>query len=254
MTLKSEAEIARMRAAGRVVAAALQRVADAARPGVRLRDLDEIGGETIREAGAKSSFIGYHPGWAPTPYPAQLCFSVNDAVVHGIPTDYVLRDGDILSVDCGAVLHGFHGDAAVTVPIGQIDDADRRLIAATREALDAGIAAAVAGNRLGDISHAIETVGRRDGYGLLEWHGGHGIGTSMHEDPHVPNSGRPGRGMRLREGLVLALEPMLLRGGRDTYRTLPDGWTLATDDGSRAAHVEHTVAITAAGPEVLTVI
>lgn len=251
VTLKSQAEIDRMRAAGRVVGATLSRVAAAAKPGVRLAELETIGAATIREHGARPSFSGYRPRWAPSPYPATLCLSVNDVVVHGIPGARVLADGDILSIDCGAELDGHHGDAAVTVPVGRVDDAAARLIAAARDALAAAIGAAVPGGRLGDVSHAVEKTARP--YGLLEGCGGHGIGTAMHEDPPVPNRGRPGRGMPLRPGLVLALEPMLIESGRDHGRTLADGWSIATADGSRAAHFEHTVAITEDGPVVLTV-
>lgn len=250
VTLKNQAEIDRMRAAGRVVGVTLRRVAEAAKPGVSLAELEEIGAATIGEHGARPSFLGYRPRWAPSPYPATLCLSVNDVVVHGIPGDRVLAGGDILSIDCGAELDGYHGDAAVTVPVGEVDGGATRLLAATREALAAAIAAAVPGGRLGDISHAVETAARP--YGLLAGCGGHGIGTAMHEDPHVPNTGRPGRGMRLRPGLVLALEPMLIESGRDASRTLADGWSIATADGSRAAHFEHTVAITDSGPVVLT--
>jgi methionyl aminopeptidase len=252
VTLKTTAELAAMRQAGRVVARTLQRVAEAARPGVRLSKLDEIATDSIAEHGAKPSFLHYHPPFAPYPFPAVLCLSVNEVIVHGIPDGRVLREGDVLSVDCGAVVAGYHGDAAVTVPVGRADEAATRLIDTTRAALDAGVAAAVAGARLGDLAHAVERVGRAAGYGILDDHTGHGIGQAMHEDPPVPNTGRPGRGMVLREGLVLAIEPMFLEGGRDSYRLLADGWSVATDDGSRAAHWEHTVAVTADGPTVLT--
>jgi methionyl aminopeptidase len=252
VSLKTEAELSAMREAGRVVGRTLQLVVQAARPGVRLSRLDEIAAESIREQGAKPSFLHYHPGFAPYPFPALLCLSVNEVVVHGIPDGRVLRDGDILSVDCGAVLGGYHGDAAVTVPVGRVDEAARRLIDTTRAALDAGIAAAVPGARMGDLAHAVERVGRGAGYGILADHAGHGVGRAMHEDPTVPNGGRPGRGLPLREGLVIAIEPMFLEGGRDGYRLLADGWSVATDDGSRAAHWEHTVAVTAEGPRVLT--
>jgi methionyl aminopeptidase len=206
----------------------------------------------MANAGAKSSFQHYHPGWAPTPYPAVLCLSVNDAIVHGIPDDTELHDGDLLSIDCGAAIDGYHGDAAITVGVGEIDAAGRTLIDSTVRALEAGIGAAQPGARIGDISHAVEVVARAGGYGLPSGLGGHGVGTSMHEDPHVPNTGRPNRGLPLREGLVLAIEPMLLEGGRDTKRVAADGWTVLTTDGSRAAHAEHTIAITADGPVVFT--
>jgi methionyl aminopeptidase len=250
VTLKNQAELDRMREAGWVVGVALRRVADAVQPGVALAELDAIAAACIREHGARPSFLDYQPRSAPTPYPATLCLSVNDVVVHGIPDQRTVKDGDILSIDCGAEIGGFHGDAAVTVPVGEVDDAAHRLMTTTREALSAAIGATVPGARLGDVSHAVERTARP--YGLLEGCGGHGIGTAMHEDPHVPNTGRPGRGMRLREGLVIAIEPMLIEGGGDAGRTLADGWSIATADGSRAAHFEHTVAVTADGPLVLT--
>jgi methionyl aminopeptidase len=252
VVLKSPAEIATMREAGRIVAETLAAVSAAARAGTRLRDLDQLAAERIAGAGAKPSFLGYHPSWAPTPYPGVLCLSVNEDVVHGIPTDRVLADGDLLSVDCGAYIDGYHGDAAVTVAIGEVDEAARRLADTTDRALAAGIAAARPGARIGDISHAVETVARAGGYGLPDGLGGHGVGTSMHEDPSVPNTGRAGRGLPLRAGLVIAIEPMLLEGGGRRCRTRPDGWTIMTADGSRAAHAEHTIAVTADGPVILT--
>jgi methionyl aminopeptidase len=253
VVLKSAAEIALMREAGRVVARTLDVVAAAAQPGVRLIDLDRIAADTIADAGAKPSFLGYHPSWAPTPYPTVLCLSVNEAVVHGIPDDRLLAKGDLLSIDCGAHIDGYHGDAAITIAVGDVDDAAHRLIGTTSRALAAGIAAAQPGARIGDISHAIETIAGEAGYGLPDGLGGHGVGTAMHEDPHVPNTGRAGRGLPVREGLVIAIEPMLLEGGRNRCHARPDGWTVTTTDGSRAAHAEHTIAITGAGPVVLTV-
>ncbi len=250
VTLKNQSELDRMREAGQVVGATLRRVADAVAPGVSLAELEAIGAGCIKEHGARSSFLNYLPASAPTPYPATLCLSVNDVVVHGIPDGRVLAEGDILSIDCGAEVGGYHGDAAVTVPVGAVDDGAVRLMDTTREALTAAIKVAVAGGRLGDVSNAVETVARP--YGLMEGWGGHGVGTAMHEDPHVPNTGRAGRGMRLREGLVIAIEPMLIEGGGDQSRTLADGWSIATADGSRAAHFEHTIAVTADGPLILT--
>jgi len=252
VVLKSAAELATMREAGRLVARILAAVAAQAKAGVRLVDLDALAAEMMADAGAKSSFQHYHPDWAPTPYPAVLCLSVNDAIVHGIPDGRMLREGDLLSIDCGAAIDGYHGDAAITVGIGEIDPAGRALIDMTVRALEAGIAAARPGARLGDISHAVETVARAGRFGLPTGLGGHGVGTEMHEDPHVPNTGRPNRGLPLRPGLVLAIEPMLLENGKDTRRTARDGWTVLTTDGSRAAHAEHTIAITADGPVVLT--
>ncbi|GAB3961091.1 type I methionyl aminopeptidase [Actinoallomurus acanthiterrae] len=250
VTLRSQAEIDRMREAGRVVGEALRRVTDAVEPGVSLAELDAIAAACIKEHGARSNFLGYRPAWAPTPYPGVLCLSVNDVIVHGIPDRRVLKTGDILSIDCGAEVGGYHGDAAVTVPVGEVDDDARRLMETTRAALTAAIAVAVPGGRMGDIGYAVETTARP--YGLLDGVGGHGIGTAMHEEPDVPNTGRPGRGLRLREGLVIAIEPMLIEGGVDEGRTLADGWSIATADGSRAAHFEHTIAITADGPVILT--
>jgi methionyl aminopeptidase len=253
VVLRSAAEIATMREAGRVVARTLAAVSAAGRAGVRLVDLDAMAADLIADAGAKPSFLGYHPQWAPTPYPGVLCLSVNQAIVHGIPDGYVLTDGDVLSIDCGVHLDGYHGDAALTVGIGAVDDEAVRLMDTTERALSAAIAAARPGAKMGDISHAVESVARAGRYGLPKSLGGHGIGTEMHEDPHVPNTGRAGRGITLREGLVIAIEPMLTEGGRDTGRTLEDGWTIVTTDGSRAAHFEHTIAITRDGPTVLTV-
>ncbi|TBL41921.1 type I methionyl aminopeptidase [Verrucosispora sp. SN26_14.1] len=250
--LKTPGEIAVMREAGRVVATALAATQAAATVGTSLRELDEIAATVIREAGAKPSFLHYHPRSAPGPYPAVVCTSVNDAVVHGIPTSYRLAEGDVLSVDCGAYIDGLHGDSAVTFIVGTADPDDQRLVDETRRALHAGIAAATPGARMGDIAHAIGTVGRSCGFGLMENHGGHGIGRAMHEDPFVPNEGKPGRGLRLRPGLVLALEPMFIAGGNDKYRVDRDGWTLRSADGSRAAHWEHTIAVTDDGPVILT--
>ncbi|MEV6979061.1 type I methionyl aminopeptidase [Kitasatospora sp. NPDC093806] len=250
--LKSDAALAAMREAGRVVGTALAEMERAAGVGVSLLELDEVAREVLRGAGASSPFLGYRPAFAPVPFPAVICASVNDAVVHGIPTRYRLRDGDLVSIDFGAVLDGWAGDAAVTFTVGTARPEDTELIATTRQALEAGIAAAVVGNRTGDIAHAIGTVARRARCGLPEGFGGHGIGRRMHEDPHLPNEGRPGRGFPLKPGLVLAIEPMLIAGGTDHHTTDPDGWTLRTADGSRATHLEHTVAITEDGPRILT--
>ncbi|MFI1796718.1 type I methionyl aminopeptidase [Streptomyces sp. NPDC020379] len=250
--IKTDEALDAMREAGRVVAHALAAVRKAAGVGVSLHELDEAARAVLREAGADSPFLGYRPSFAPTPFPAVICTSVNDAVVHGVPTDYRLRDGDLVSIDCGARLDGWTGDAAITFTVGTPRPGDLELIDATQRALDAGIAAAVPGNRMGDIAHAIGTVAQAARCGMPADFGGHGIGRAMHEDPPVPNRGRPGRGYPLRHGLVLAIEPMLMAGGRDSYRTGDDGWTLFTTDGSRAAHIEHTVAITDEGPRVLT--
>jgi methionyl aminopeptidase len=250
--LKSPREIEAMREAGRVVAAALAAVADRAAVGVRLSDLDRVARGVLAEAGATSPFLNYQPSFAHSPFPAVICASVNDAALHGIPGRYRLRDGDLLSVDCGATLDGWTGDAAISFPVGTPRPADVRLIGAAQEALAAGIRAAVPGGRLGDISAAIGTVARQAGYGLHTDFGGHGVGHTMHESPSVPNDGRAGRGLRLAAGLVIAIEPWFMAGGEDSYRVDPDGWTLRSGDGSRAAHVEHTVAITDDGPVILT--
>jgi methionyl aminopeptidase len=250
--LKTDTSIDAMHAAGQVVARALTAVRQAADVGVSLLELDAVAHEVLREAGAGSPFLGYRPSFAPTPFPGVICASVNDAIVHGIPDGYRLRDGDLVSIDCGALLDGWAGDSALSFVVGTPRPADVTLIETAERALEAGIDAAVVGNRIGDIAHAIGTVCRSAGYGIMEDFGGHGIGRHMHEDPGVPNEGRPGRGLPLRHGMVLALEPMLIAGGRDDYHAAPDGWTLRTNDGSRAAHVEHTVAITENGPRVLT--
>jgi methionyl aminopeptidase len=250
--VKSPSELESMRAAGLLVARTLALVTEAARAGVSTAELDELAEQTIRDAGAVPSFKGYHG------FPASICASVNDQIVHGIPAKTtVLADGDLISVDCGAILDGWHGDSAVTVAVGSVSDADLALSAATKAAMWAGVEAAVAGTRLTDISHAVqssaEDSARRDGvgYGQIVEYGGHGIGRQMHMDPFLPNVGKPGKGPRLKPGMALAIEPMLTAGGGET-RELEDGWTVVTVDGSRAAHWEHTVAITDDGPWVLT--
>ena len=250
--LKTNTSIEAMREAGRVVARMLAAVREAAEVGVPLRELDATAREVLFAAGATSPFLGYRPHFAPTPFPAVICTSVNDAVVHGVPTEYRLHDGDLVSIDAGATLDGWVGDSAVSFSVGRARPADTLLISTAYAALDAGIAAAVVGNRIGDIAHAIGTVCRAAGYGILEGFGGHGVGRSMHEDPSVPNEGRPHRGLPLRHGMVIAIEPMLIGGGHDAFQPDRDGWTLRTSDGSRAAHAEHTVAITDDGPRILT--
>ncbi|KJK38898.1 methionine aminopeptidase [Streptomyces variegatus] len=250
--LKTDTSIDAMYEAGQVVARALTAAQKAADVGVSLLELDEVAHDVLRGAGATSPFLGYRPSFAPTPFPAVLCVSVNDAIVHGVPGRYRLRDGDLVSIDFGAELGGWVGDSALSFVVGTPREADLRLIETVERALAAGIEAAVVGNRIGDIAHAIGTVCRSAGYGIPDGFGGHGIGRRMHEDPGVPNEGRPGRGMRLRHGMVLAIEPMVIAGGTDDFHAAPDGWTLKTNDGSRAAHAEHTVAITESGPRILT--
>lgn len=250
--IKTPEQIALMREAGRVVANTLAAVREAAGVGVTLRDLDALAAETIATAGATPAFLDYHPRWAAVPFPGVICTSVNDAVVHGIPDGYKLQDGDLLSVDCGAFLEGWCGDAAVSFIVGTTDPVDQALIDATDAALARGIEAARIGNKMGDLAYAIGGAARRAGYGLLADHGGHGIGRTMHAEPPVPNDGRPGRGIKLTEGLVIAIEPMLILGRKDDYYQDNDGWTLRSANGRRAAHSEHTVAITADGPLILT--
>ena len=250
--LKVPSEIDAMRTAGAVVAAVLGAVRRRAAAGVCLAELDQVARSVLADAGATSPFLGYQPSFADRPYPAAICTSVNDAALHGIPTGYRLRDGDLLSVDCGAVLNGWTGDAAISLTIGTPRPSDGRLIEAAEAALAAGIAAARPGARLGDVSAAIGSIARAAGYGLNTDFGGHGVGRTMHESPSVPNEGRAGKGLKLSPGLVIAIEPWFMAGGQDGYRLDDDGWTLRTGDGSRAAHVEHTVAVTAAGPVILT--
>ncbi|AYY12040.1 type I methionyl aminopeptidase [Actinobacteria bacterium YIM 96077] len=250
--LKTPAEIDAMAEAGKIVAAVHAEVRAHATIGVSLLELDEVARQMIDAAGATSSFLGYQPTFAASPYPAVLNTSVNDVMLHGIPTDYRLRDGDVLSVDFGAHIDGWHADAAVTYIVGTPDPEDEKLIEMTERMLRAGINAAQPGGRMGDISHAMSVIGRAAGYGIQTDFGGHGIGRAMHEEPFVPNEGAPGRGWPLRPGLVIAIEPSLMAGGDDTYLVAPDGWSLCTGDGSRGAHAEHTVAITEDGPRILT--
>jgi methionyl aminopeptidase len=250
--IKTRAEVELIRAAGKVVAGILATARAAAAPGVTLRQLDEAARDVLRAAGATSPFLDYKPKFAPIPYPAVICTSVNEAALHGIPGDYKLQEGDLLSVDAGATLDGWVGDAAISFTVGEASEADARLISVTEAALAAGIAAAVPGGRLGDISAAVGKVGRAGGYGISTDLGGHGVGRTMHEDPHIPNLGKKGRGLKLVPGLVLAIEPWFMAGGNDDIYVDDDGWTIKTGDGSRAAHAEHTIAITDDGPVILT--
>ncbi|MGO9281217.1 MAG: type I methionyl aminopeptidase [Streptosporangiaceae bacterium] len=245
--IKTPAQLAIMREAGLVVAAALHAVASAAEPGISTAELDAIAEREIRGAGAVPSFQGY------LGFPACICTSVNEQIVHGIPSpDVILTAGDLLSVDCGAIVGGWHGDAAVTVAVGAVPPGLAGLLDACERALWHGLAQAAAGRRLTDISHAVESSARASGgYGVVREYVGHGIGTKMHMDPPVPNYGSPGQGPMLTEGMALAVEPMLVLG-RPQTRLLDDGWTVVSADGSLSAHFEHTVAITADGPWVLT--
>ncbi|WP_017603901.1 type I methionyl aminopeptidase [Nocardiopsis alkaliphila] len=245
--IKTPEQIAKMRAAGQVVARALDALRAAVRPGVSTLELDSVAEKVIRDAGAIPSFKGYHG------FPGSICASVNEEVVHGIPSaDRVLSDGDIISIDCGAILDGWHGDSAVTLAVGQARTEDLAMMEVCEESMWQGIAAMVPGGRLGDIGYAIAGhIAENGGYGNVREYGGHGIGTQMHMDPHVLNYGKRGKGMRLREGMCLAIEPMTTIGEHHVVE-LDDGWTVVTRDGGRAAHFEHTVAITAQGPMVLT--
>ncbi|WP_319457934.1 MULTISPECIES: type I methionyl aminopeptidase [unclassified Mycobacterium] len=249
---RSDGELDAMAAAGAVVAAALRAVQVAAAPGVSTLDLDRVAEAVIRDAGAVPSFLGYHG------FPASICSSVNDRVVHGIPAaGELLASGDLVSIDCGAILDGWHGDSAFTFGVGPLIPADEMLSEATRLSMEAGIAAMVPGNRLTDVSHAIEhgthaaEAAHDRKYGIVAGYGGHGIGRQMHMDPFLPNEGAPGRGPYLVTGSVLAIEPMLTLGTTNT-KVLADEWTVVTSDGSRAAHWEHTVAATENGPRILT--
>ncbi|HEV2073987.1 MAG TPA: type I methionyl aminopeptidase [Thermomicrobiales bacterium] len=245
ITIKNEREIEKMRAAGQVVALCHQRVEAAIAPGVTTADLDALVRDTVKEHGAIASFLGYNG------FRGNICASVNEEIVHGIPGSRVLGDGDVIAVDIGAILDGWHGDSAWTYPVGEVSDDARRLLADTEEALKVGVAAARAGNRLGEIGHAIEAYAAPRGYGIVRGYGGHGIGRRMHEDPHVPNYGDRTYGPVLRNGMTLAIEPMLTLGTDET-RELEDGWTVITADGTLSAHFEHTVAITDEEPIVLT--
>ncbi|WP_210506266.1 type I methionyl aminopeptidase [Naasia sp. SYSU D00057] len=249
--LRTAAEIEAMRPAGAFVASVLERLRDEIKVGVNLLELDAIAHRMIKERGAESCYIDYHPSFGAMPFGKVLCTSVNDAVLHGLPHDYAIQDGDVVSIDFAASVDGWVADSALTVVAGTALDADLRLIATTERALEAAIAKAVPGNKLGDISAAIGDVCEAAGYSVNLDFGGHGVGRTMHGDPHVPNNGRAGRGLKLRPGLVIAIEPWLLATTDELY-TDEDGWTLRSADGSRGAHSEHTVAITENGPLILT--
>ncbi|SNT07818.1 methionyl aminopeptidase [Micrococcales bacterium KH10] len=250
--LKTPGEIEAMRATGQVVARALEAMRQVSAPGVSLLELDEAGRDVLREAGATSPFLGYHPNWAPSPFPGVVCASVNDAIVHGVPNASQLRDGDLVSLDFGAVLDGWCGDSAISFIVGEGSATDLTLIDATRQALEAGIAAATVGNTIGDIGHAVDAVARKNRLGNLADHGGHGIGREMHMEPFVPNQGRRGKGLPLTAGLTIAIEPMFIADGRSDYTYDDDGWTIRSTHGARAAHFEHTIAVTEDGPVILT--
>ncbi len=247
ITIKSRKEFEKMAVAGRTVAVVLDTVKQVAVPGVSLRELDAIAAEVIRSRGCIPSFLGYHG------YPANICTSPNNVIVHGIPSDYRLVEGDVLSIDAGAIFEGFHGDAAITFPIGEVPSEIQLLIDTTERALAAGIAQVKAGARLGDIGHAVESEAARHGFGVVREYVGHGIGRQMHEDPQVPNYGKPGTGAKLKKGMAICIEPMFNLGGHETT-VEPDGWTVVTADGSFSAHFEHTIAITDQGPRIMTLL
>jgi len=243
--LKSDRELAYLRDAGKIVAKTLDEIRKAVCPGITTMELDRVAEKFIKSCGAIPAFKGYHG------FSGNICASVNEQVVHGIPGSRKLKNGDTISIDVGAVINGYYGDAAITVPVGEIDPEVQRLLDVTEQSLYKGIEKAIAGNRLGDVSHAIQEYSEAYGYGVVRDFVGHGIGRSMHEDPQIPNYGLPGRGPRLKPGMTLAIEPMINMGTYEV-RTLNDGWTVVTADGSRSAHFEHTIAITLDGPEILT--
>ncbi|SDF40339.1 type I methionyl aminopeptidase [Sporomusa acidovorans] len=243
--LKSQRELNYLRDAGRIVAEALNEVKKAVKPDVTTLEIDRIAEQYIKSKGAVPTFKGYNG------FPGNICASVNEEVVHGIPGLKRLKNGDNVSIDLGATINGYVGDAAITVPVGQVDDEVKELIEVTEQSLYKGIEKAVAGNRLSDISHEIQTYAESHGYGVVRDYVGHGIGRNMHEDPQIPNYGPPGRGPRLKSGMTLAIEPMI-NAGTHEVKTLGDDWTVVTADGKRSAHFEHTIAITANGPEILT--
>lgn len=245
ITIKSPEEFAKMRIAGACVAAVHGAVREAATPGVTTKDLDQLAAGIIADHGCTASFLGYYG------YPASICASPNSVIVHGIPGDYTLREGDLLSIDVGAIYEGYHGDAAISFGIGEVTEETQRLIDTTERGMWAGLAHAVSGSRIGDIGAAVGAVGHEAGYGIVREYVGHGIGKRMHEEPQVPNFGRPGKGMRLRPGMALCVEPMFNLGGEDTA-VLDDKWTVVTADGSLSCHWEHTIALTEEGPHVFT--
>jgi methionyl aminopeptidase len=242
---RTSEELAKMRKAGKVVAEMHEKTRGAAKPGVTTLELDQVARAVLEKRGARSNFLNYHG------FPAVICTSPNDMIVHGIPGPYRLEEGDILSIDCGAIIEGYHGDAAFTMAIGQVSPEAEKLMRVTEDSLEAAIRQMQDGNRLSDIGHAVQTVAEGAGLSVVREYVGHAIGTAMHEEPQVPNYGAPGKGLRLRPGHVFAVEPMINAGGPGT-RLLDDGWSVVTADGSLSAHFEHTIAITENGPEVFT--
>jgi methionyl aminopeptidase len=244
---KSKRELEKMRAAGQLVGKVLQHLRELVEPGITTMELDRVAEKMIRDAGALPTFKGYHG------FPYSICASVNEQIVHGFPSDYKLKDGDIFSIDCGATLEGFVGDSATTVPVGNVSDDWLKLIRVTEECLERAIQKCWPGNHLGDIGWAVQEHAEANGYSVVRDYVGHGIGRRMHEDPQIPNYGRPGLGPKIKAGYVFAIEPMVNLGSHYT-KLLSDGWTVVTMDGQPSAHVEHTIAITEEGPEVLTLV
>lgn len=245
ITCKSEQELGYMRDAGKVVARTLDEIEKAVKPGVTTKELDQIAENFLEKVGAKPAFKGYYG------FPACICASINEQVVHGIPGLRKLENGDIISIDFGAVINGYYGDSAVTIPVGEVSQEAKDLMDVTRKSLETGIEKAIAGNRLSDISHSIQTFVEENGFSVVRDYVGHGVGSQMHEEPQVPNFGNPGRGPRLKPGITLAIEPMV-NAGTYEVKTLEDNWTVETIDHRLSAHFEHTVAITDRGPEILT--
>ena len=251
ISVKNEAGFAKMAVAGKAVKAMHDAIRDAAKPGVTTKELDSIAADVISDHGCTSNFLNYQGMGAAIPFPGVICASPNNVIVHGIPGDYALKEGDILSVDAGAIYEGYHGDAAFTMAIGEVPDQVSRLIEVTEQSMWAGIEQVKAGAKTGDIGHAVQTVVEAAGFSVVTEYVGHGIGTAMHEPPQVPNYGDPGTGVRLKEGYAICIEPMVNIGGWKTAM-LDDGWTIVTEDASLSAHFEHTIAITPSGPKVLT--
>ena len=251
ITVKSERELDLMREAGNIIAEAKAAGKEDLAPGVTSLEMDALAEEIIKKRGAIPSFKGYQPAPHMPPFPATICFSFNEEIVHGIPNERKMQVGDIVSIDFGAIVEGYHGDSAFTAGVGTISDSAQQLIEVTAESLNVGIKKAEIGNRLTDISNAIQIHAECEGFAVVREYVGHGIGRALHEEPQIPNYGTPGRGPILREGMVFAIEPMLNMGTWKT-KVMPDGWTIVTEDGKLSAHSEHTVAITSKGPEVLT--
>lgn len=251
ITLKTDRDLAGLRRAAGVVGAVLAEAAGRIAPGVTTGELDRVAEEMIRDAGGRPAFKGYRAGYDVAPFPGSLCVSVNDVVVHGIPGPYALQEGDVVTVDCGVELGGYFGDFAYTFPVGEISDENRALLDATKQSLYEGIAAAVSGNRIGDIGNAVQRYCEARGYGVVRALVGHGIGTQMHEEPQVPNVGYPGRGKKLREGMTLCIEPMINRGTA-AVTVDADGWTVRSADRLPSAHFEHMIAVRRGRPEVLS--